>query len=165
MRSLRMGVVLCLIALIFSCYSTRPLQYDVTFDYDVDFNFARVSSYDWLTMPGTSKIDRFNRIRIQSAVAEELQPKGLKRTSHNPDVLIVMYGGASKDVNTAVLKIDYDVYDVGRLKLAFYDGQSKEEVWWGETRADLFYNMSADQLDETIDGAVKRILEHYPPTR
>ena len=163
MRSLRIGVGLCLIALIFSCYSTRPLQYDVTFDYDVDFNFAKVSSYDWLTMPGTSKIDRFNRIRVQSAVAKELQPKGLKRTSHNPDVLIVMYGGDFKEVNTAVLKIDYDVYDVGRLKLAFYDGQSKKEVWWGETRADLFYNMSADKKDDTIDVAVERILEYYPP--
>jgi len=165
MRSLRIGVGLCFIALLFSCYSTKPLQYEVTFDYDIDFNFANVSSYDWLTMPGTSKIDRFNQIRIQAAVAKELQPKGLKRTSRNPDVFIVMYGGDFREVNTAVLKIDYEVYDVGRLKLALYDGKLKEEVWWGETRADLFYNMSAEKKDEIIDVAVKRILEYYPPQR
>jgi hypothetical protein len=59
--------------------------------------------------------------------------------------------------------MDYEVYEVGRLKLALYDAKSNEEIWWAETRADLFHQMSPEEKDRMIAFAVHRILEYYPP--
>ncbi len=88
---------------------------------------------------------------------------GLKIAQQNPDVFLVMYGGDHKAVDMTVM-MDYEVYTVGRLKLALYDAKSNEEIWWAETRADLFHHMTPEEKDRTIAFAVHRILEHYPPT-
>jgi hypothetical protein len=73
-----------------------------------------------------------------------------------------MYGGNRKAVDMTVMT-DYEVYEVGRLKLALYDAKSNEEIWWAETRADLFHHMSPEEKDRMIAFAVHRILEYYPP--
>ncbi len=86
----------------------------------------------------------------------------MKLNVKKPDVFLVMYGGGYKAVDMTVV-MDYAVYDVGRLKLAMYDAESHNEIWWGEARADLFYEMTPAQKDEVIETSVQRILEYYPP--
>jgi hypothetical protein len=61
--------------------------------------------------------------------------------------------------------MDYDVYTVGRLKLAFYDAASNREIWWGETKANLIHNMTPEEKDDVTKNAVERILWYYPPPR
>jgi hypothetical protein len=113
-------------------------------------------------MPATSRIEPFNQIRIKDAVDASLSAKGLKVMVDNPDVFLVMYGGGYKAIDMTVM-MDYAVYEVGRLKLAMYDAESRQEIWWGEGRADLFNEMTPDQKDEVIANSVRRILEKYPP--
>ncbi|MEJ2286966.1 MAG: DUF4136 domain-containing protein, partial [Desulfobacterales bacterium] len=83
-------------------------------------------------------------------------------TDKNPDMFIVMFGGNYKAVDMKVL-MDYEVYTVGRLKLALFEATTNREIWWGETQADLFHDMTPDQKDQVTKTAVTRILEHYPP--
>ena len=144
------------------CARTKNTYHRVSFDYDVSVDFSRVKTYDWVSLPGTLRIDQFNRTRIQDVVDKQLDAKGLKISPRNPDVFLVMYGGDHKEVDMTVM-MDYDVYTVGRLKLALYDAKSNEEIWWAETRADLFHHMTAEEKDRMIAFAVHRILEHYPP--
>jgi hypothetical protein len=59
--------------------------------------------------------------------------------------------------------MDYDVYTVGRLKLAIFDAASNQEIWWGETKANLFHDMTPEEKDTVTKTAVTRILEYYPP--
>ena len=73
-----------------------------------------------------------------------------------------MYGGNYKAVDMAVM-MDYKVYNVGRLKLAMYDAQSNQEIWWAETRADLFHELTPAQKEAVVATAVQDILEYYPP--
>jgi hypothetical protein len=134
----------------------------VNYDYDVKVDFTRVKTYDWVSLPGTLRIDQFNRIRIQDVVDKKLNARGLKISSRDPDVFLVMYGGDIKAVDMTVM-MDYEVYTVGRLKLAFYDAKSNEEIWWAETRADLFHHMTSEEKDRVIAFAVHRILDYYPP--
>ncbi len=162
MKSLTACIVVSLMALAIGCAGTKNGYHSVNYDYDISVDFTRVKTYDWVSLPGTLPIDQFNRIRIKDLVDKQLEAKGLKISSKNPDVFLVMYGGDRKAVDMTVM-MDYEVYTVGRLKLALYDAKSNEEIWWAETRADLFPNMTAEEKDRIVAFAVHRILEHYPP--
>ena len=162
MKSLSTFTVVCFLALTISCAPTKSVDRGVNMDYDVNAEFSRLKTYEWVSLPGTMRIDQFNRIRIQDVANSELKAKGLKLTSQNPDLFIVMYGGQTKAVDMTVM-MDYEVYSVGRLKLAFYDAKTNDEIWWGETRADLEHHMTPEEKDKVIAFAVHRILAHYPP--
>ena len=162
MKSLTIWIVVSLMAFTIGCTRTKTGYHSVNYDYDVSVDFTRVKTYDWVSLPGTLRIEQFNRIRIQDLVDKQLDAKGLKISPRNPDVFLVMYGGDLKEVDMTVM-MDYEVYTVGRLKLALYDAKSNEEIWWAETRADLFHHMTSEEKDRMIAFAVHRILEHYPP--
>ena len=163
MKSVNAWIVVCLFTLFAGCSAPdKTIYHDVTYDYDVNTDFTRIKTYNWVKMPATSRIEPFNQIRIKDAVDASLSAKGLKVMVDNPDVFLVMYGGGYKAIDMTVM-MDYDVYEVGRLKLAMYDAESRQEIWWGEDRADLFNEMTPAQKDEVIANSVRRILEKYPP--
>ena len=156
----------CILAslMVFSIFfaRTKTAYHSVNYDYDVNVDFTRIETYDWVSLPGTLRIEQMNRIRIQDIVDKKLDAKGLKISPRNPDVFLVMYGGNRKEVDLTVM-MDYAVYTVGRLKLALYDAESNDEIWWAETRADLFHHMTPEEKDRVIAFAVHRILDYYPP--
>lgn len=163
MKSLDAGILICILALVFGCMAPeKPVYHNVTYDYDVKVDFNQIKSYNWVKMPATSRLDEFNQVRIKKAVQDKLGTLGMKVNIDNPDVFLVMYGGSYKAVDMTVV-MDYAVYDVGRLKLAMYDTQTHEEIWWGEARADLFHEMTPAQKDQVIETSVRRILQYYPP--
>ena len=164
MRSLSALIAVCLVVLAIGCAPTRTVYRDVNFDYDVNADFSRLKTYQWVSMPGTLRIEEFNRARIREYVNTELGAKGLRMTEDNPDMFVVMFGGGYKAVDMTVL-MDYDVYTVGRLKLAFFDAASNREIWWGETKADLLHDMTPEKKDFVTKTAVTRILGYYPPKR
>ncbi len=161
-----LNVCLCVVflAVIFGCIApdNTPVYHDTTYDYDVKTDFSQIKSYDWVTMPGTSRLDSFDQIRIKDVVNTQMDAKGLKNVSDNPDVFLVIYGGNYKAVDMSVM-MDYAVYNVGRIKLAMYDAKSHQEVWWAEARADLFHNMTPVEKDKVVATAVQKILAKYPP--
>jgi hypothetical protein len=161
---------LCILVVTLGCASTKPAQHEVYFDYDVNFDFTKPKTYEWRIYPATLQIDQFARIRIEDAANKQLATKGLRLSPNSPDLYIVLYEGTIKNFNLAALKMDYEVYEVGRLKLVFFDARSGREIWWGETRADLFYQGTPEEYQGTpqeknkvVNVAVERILEHYPP--
>ena len=164
MRSLSAFVAVCLVVFAIGCTPTRTVQYDVSFDYDVNADFSQMKTYQWVSMPATLRIEEFNRARIREFVDIELGTHGLTVTESNPDMFIAMFGGGHKAVDMTVL-MDYDVYTVGRLKLAFFDAATSREIWWGETRADLPHDITPAQKDHVTRSAVMRILEKFPPKR
>jgi len=162
MKSLNACVVVCLLALFLGCGPRENIYHDVTYDYDVAVDFDQIKTYNWVKMPATSRLDEFNQIRIKKIVNAKLESQGLVVQIDNPDAFLVMYGGGYKAIDMTAM-MDYAVYDVGRLKLAMYDAKSHNEIWWGESRADLFYELSPAEKDEVIANSVLRILEYYPP--
>ena len=162
MKSLATCILASLMVFTIGCARTQTVEHSVNYDYDVSVDFSRVKTYEWISLPGTLRIQQFNRIRIRDVVDRQLDAKGLKKSPRDPDVFLVMYGGDYKSVDMTVM-MDYEVYTVGRLKLALYDAKSNEEIWWAETKADLFHHMTSEEKDRVIAFAVHRILEHYPP--
>ena len=94
MKSLTACLALSLMAFTIGCASTENAYHRVEYDYDVNVDFTRVKTYDWVSLPGTLRIDQFNRIRIQDVVDKQLDAKGLKIAPRDPDVFLVMYGGS-----------------------------------------------------------------------
>jgi hypothetical protein len=163
MKFLTACIVICFIILFVGCSAPdKPAYHNVTYDYDVKVDFNQIKTYNWVKMPATSRIDELNQIRIKEAVNAQLSAKGLTVKIDNPDVFLVMYGGAYKAVDMTI-GLDYAVYDIGRLKLAMYDAEYHNEIWWGEARADLFHEMTPAQKNDVIENSVRRILRFYPP--
>ncbi|MGB5748025.1 MAG: DUF4136 domain-containing protein [Desulfobacterales bacterium] len=162
MRSLRAFIAIWLVALAISCAPSKTVYHDVNFDYDVKTDFSKLKTYQWVSMPATLRIEEFNRARIRQYADSELGARGLRVTEDSPDMFIVMFGGGYRAVDMTTL-MDYEVYTVGRLKLAMYDATSNHEIWWGETKADLFHDMTPQESDTVTKTAVTRILEYYPP--
>lgn len=162
MRSLSALMAVCLMALVMGC-SQEIVYHDVNYDYDVTADFSRMKTYQWVSMPATLRIDEFNRSRIREYTDIELETRGLAVTEDNPDMYIVMFGGGYKAVDMSKM-MQYEVYTIGRLKLAMYESASNREIWWGETKADLHLDMSPEQKDEVTKSAVTRILMYYPPS-
>jgi len=162
MRSLSALIGVCLVVFAIGCTSTKTNQHDVSFDYDINADFSRMKTYQWVSLPATLRIEEFNRTRIRDYVDTELGARGMIVTEDNPDMFIAMFGGSYKAVDMTVL-MDYDVYTVGRLKLAFFDAASSREIWWGETKANLEHDMTPEQKNQVAKSAVIRILEQFPP--
>ena len=163
MRSLIACIVACLSIPCIGCaVPDKPVYHDVTYDYDVEVDFERIKTYNWVKLPATSRIEDFNQVRIRNIADAKLGTLGLSLDIKDPDVYLVMYGGGFKAVDMTVM-MDYAVYDIGRLKLAMYDSESSQEIWWAEARADLFFEMTPAQKDEVIENSVQRILDTYPP--
>jgi hypothetical protein len=163
MKSLNACIVICFVVLTVGCAAPEKTLYqDVTYDFDVNVDFSRLSLYNWVKLPASSRIDQFDQLRIKDAVNSQLEAKGLKVDSEKPDVYLVMYGGDYKAVDMTAM-MDYKVYYIGRLKLAMYDAQSHQEIWWGETRADLYHELTPAQKDSVIATAVQNIFKYYPP--
>jgi hypothetical protein len=88
---------------------------DVSYDFDQQFNFAGIKTYDWLPVPEKTQWNELTLKHINYAVNNELQAKGLTMTSRNPDVLIALHGGKEKRVDVQEWGYAYDDRN-------FYDG-------------------------------------------
>ncbi len=162
------SAILSLLLLIttIGCQSAGVMYPDVDYDYNITTDFSNIKTYDWHPTSGGLKIDYLNMVRIKDAVKTQLKAKGIEHSSIAPDFLIVMYGGTTKEYTTRWRGWNDDLwYEEGRIKLAFFDPQSSEVVWWGETRANVFYYMEPEEKNQLIEQAVTRILFKYPPTK
>lgn len=73
--------------------------FDINYDYDPEFDFAVLKTYDWMSIPKKHRANELTIKHIKSAVNRELRARGLTMTSENPDVLIALHGGKEKKVD------------------------------------------------------------------
>ena len=85
--------------------------YGVQHDFDKQFDFKSLKTYDWMSVPEKADIDSLNVERVKKAVNAELQAKGLMMTSDNPDFLIAEHLGKKDKVQITSWGYDYGPYD------------------------------------------------------
>lgn len=95
MKTIKAFLVLFLMGFIVSCSTI----YNVQYDYDINVNFARLKTYDWLPIHEEADISSLDIKRIRNSVNSHLKTKGLKITSDNPDFLIVVHVGKEQKLN------------------------------------------------------------------
>lgn len=164
MKVLRILLILSLCLTAAGCARLGKSMDNVAYDYNVATDFSRIKTYDWHPTSGGTRLNQLTDARIKTAVVSELQAKGIEYSSDDPDFLIIVYGGNSREYTTKWRGWDDELwYEQGRLKLAFFDTTANQVIWWAETRADVFYNMEPDRKNKVVDDAVIRILAKFPP--
>ena len=95
MKAINIFLFLFIIYFTISCSTI----YNVQYDYDINVNFARLKTYDWLPIHEEADISSLDIKRIRNSVNSQLKTKGLKITSDNPDFLIVVHVGKEQKLN------------------------------------------------------------------
>jgi hypothetical protein len=148
------------------CQTQRVVYPDVDYDFNITTDFSDIKTYTWHPTSGGVKVNHLTIARVQNAVDSQLQAKGLEISLNEPDFYIVLYGGTYQEYTTRWRGWDDNLlYNVGRIKLAFFDTQTNKIIWWGETRADVFFYMEPEEKDKIVGDAVTRILTKYPPNK
>lgn len=161
----------------------------VNHDYDVNADFESYETFTWIEQkinpaPGnvqTAQVqnDLLNN-RIRSAVSEQLRLRGMREDANDPDILLAYHVGVQDKIAVqdwgyhysdyywgyGGRQIDVYNYQQGTLIIDIIDADKKELVWRGAGQKTLREGpVSPEQTTKTINEAVARIMEAYPPAR
>ena len=164
-------LAVCLGILIANC---SPV-YQISYDYDRTADFTSPKTYSWLPLQAKDQTDELLHKRIKHTVNNELESKGYKMVSDNPDFLILAKIGTKKEWWHGGGGHGYGgrgyhyggsystQIEAGTLLLDFVDAKSKNLIWRGKASAVLDYNLSPEKLDKLVDEVVRKIFEEFPP--
>ena len=168
------NVVLLLISFLIVSSLSCSFIYDVSYDYERNAELLGLRTYDWLPIPEGAGMDSLLTKRINNSVDNQLESKGLRRTSDHPDFLIAMHVGTEEKVRYTDWGYRYGPYwrgpsyskfkyQEGTLILDFVDSQSKELIWRGVAKGFVDSGMTPKKRDKLVNEAVQKILENFPP--
>jgi hypothetical protein len=156
--------VLGLLVFFVACATSIEVPKDVNYDYNVNFDFTKLKTYDISPTPTTGGIEHLMMERIRTAIDTQLQDKNVKKASSNPDFLVTIYGVRSKIFTTAWRGPGEDlIVEKGKLVLQFFDPETNRVIWWGEARAILDPNRKPADETKMVNDVVHRILQKFPP--
>ncbi|MDQ6470116.1 DUF4136 domain-containing protein [Flavobacterium sp. LHD-80] len=178
-------IPLVLLGLFYSCSPTVK----VTTDYDHSANFSQYKTftvYDLKAQEG--QVNQLNADRVAKAIRAEMTAKGFVESTDNPDLKVNavsilknktqvtadtnfygyggMYrpygywgGGAMMGGGTTTFN-SYDYVD-GSLVIDIVSSKTQKLLWQGIGNAQI--DSKPDNPEEFIAGAIKKILEGFPP--
>ncbi|MCI0635474.1 MAG: DUF4136 domain-containing protein [Actinobacteria bacterium] len=166
------------IALVYGLTALAPgcSTISTTHDYDTTFDFSSLKYYAWIDGTGDIGIDDLNLRRVRAAVNRVLGAKGYVEAAENLDFLVAVHGGTRSRVSISERQygrrgwygsggVDVYQYDEGMLSVDVVDARQNQLVWRGTATKVLARDPSPEKIEETINLAVDRILEKFPPPR
>jgi hypothetical protein len=178
MKAAALITLLLLAVTLFGCSGI-----EVNTDYDTNFDFSQLRTYDWISQQAPVFRDRrvdttlFQK-RLQSSVEAEMAAKGFtKHTgSGEPDFQIAYYVGTEDRVDVTTYGYHYprgpywwggdiDVYHYrqGTLILDFVEPEKDELIWRGIATKVIDEGASPEKVQRNVDEVVKKILGRFPP--
>lgn len=103
---------------------------------------------------------------IQNAVNNQLESKGYKLVSKNPDFSIVAKVGIKDEYWYGSGYYGYRYahkIEAGTLLLDFINLRESRLIWRGEALGLLDYNSSSEKINKLVREAVGKILKEFPP--
>ena len=168
-------LLLILAALFAACSSIST-----NFDYDEKADFSGLSSYDWIEPPEGSNHSPLVYNRVVNSVNEKLAARGYTRVTEQPDFLVAAHLGSKNMLRVVdwgynyhpnyyyrgVGSRDLEVreYEEGSVVLDIIDGSTKELLWRGTARKTVDPDASPQQITKTVDEAVEKLLQSFPPS-
>ena len=157
-------LVLSFLVLFAACAQTVDVPKTVNYDYNINFDFTKLKTYDFSPMPTTVGVENLMMERIKTAIDTQLQAKNVTKTPNNPDFLVTIYGVRTSIFTTAWRGFDSDlIVEKGKLVVEFIDPETNRVIWWGETRAILDPSREPEIETQMVNDAVHRILQRFPP--
>ena len=148
--------------------------YDVSYDYDREVDLTRLRSYACLPMPKELATDELVVGRVKRAVDAEMEEKGIRTASDDPDFLIAMHVGSEEKVSYQDWGYSYGgywrrggtskfKYQEGNLVLDFVDAESKQLIWRGQAKGFVDRKSNPKKDEKLVNEAVRKILKNFPP--
>ncbi len=167
MKKIHLFLGFILLALLSSCSSLRT-----AFDYDKDVDFANYRTFAFHKEGMAElKVNDIDKKRFIQAISADLQSKGLKKNTENPDLLVnVVIKGKDK------IRVSDDYYGYGwwrpypsmtvrqykesTIYIDIVDRAKNQLVWQGKGTDE--FNSSERDKDARIQETVTQILAQYP---
>ena len=160
-------------------------------DYNPDMDFSTLKSYSWLRDVDNPGEDlRINNPlvinSVRSAVDEELQARGLEKTSREKaDFLVVWFGAIeqvlkTENINHFYRRYGYGTlyqdpywnssptvasekeYEQGQLIIDIVDPKTNKLIWRGTAKNRIVPDQTEEGAKKNLKTAVQKILENFP---
>ena len=169
-------IIFLIVFLVGFFISCSPI-YSVSFDSDKNVDLSQLSTYDWLPVPKAANINNLDQARIKKAVNAELEAKGLRLASMNPDFLIavdiitkeklriIQWGYPyyySYRAYDGSLSVDSYQYEEGTFILDFVKPASNNLIWQGTARVSIDFANTPEKRERLIKEAMQKILQNFP---
>jgi len=179
--------LLFFVGLVISCSTI----YDLHYDFDTNANFKSLKTYDWMPTPEKSYTHRLDMRHVKKTANAELKANGVMMISDNPDFLITVHLKKKEKVRVVNWRYDDGPHRGDRggyrghgrywgddrgpmgsstyhheelsLILEFMNPRSKKMFWRGKAKTELDNVNTSKEREKLINGAVKQILNNYPP--
>ena len=146
------------LGLMVSILNCSPV-YNVSQEYAAKVDFTGLKTYNWVSKGSQGSTER----GFEAAINVQLEAKGYRMTSENPDFMI----DARVRSNQIQLRASgggNDRYLEEMLVLRFLDAQSNTVLWKGEATGMLYANYTSEELNELVSDAAKEMLREFPST-
>lgn len=175
MKRLKRGILLLLLAIVFTACSSVQVVTD--YDKEVDFDQYQTFAY-YKSGIDKAEISDLDKRRILKAIDKSMLEKGFTK-SKEADLLISIYTDATKEVNVYPNYYGWyspwwgypgyynrsSSYTKGTLYIDIIDRASKTLIWQGVGQGAINPEADVDKKTERINTIVEKIMEKYPPER
>jgi hypothetical protein len=148
------------------------------FDYDTDFDFTALQSYEWKIWQPDPDEDPLSRRRVERALVEGLNAEGYRHDPDDPDFYVAIHLGSEERIDVVNWGYGYgrgagrygprDVsvytYQEGTLIIDMVDARSDELVWRGTARRVFTSAPTAEEKTRIVNQAVQKLLAGFPPS-
>lgn len=175
MKNLGTLLILVFVGFVLGCSTITVSQ-----DYDPEYDFSQLKTYDWLPLSEKEPLSDLDVRRVKDATNRVLMAKGYTASADTPDFLVAMHGGKQRRVDVVdwgynwgwygplwgpgASRIDVYQYDEGTLTLDFVDAEKRQLVWRSSARAVISERETPQSRQEKITKTVTKMLEKFPPT-
>lgn len=149
---------------------------NVDYDYDPEADFTSLKSYAWFPIPRENVRYELLIKQIKNAMTRQLHVRGFRMAPDDPDFLIALHGGFQSRMDYldwqylyehyqtywAKRRTDVTLYEDRQLIVDFIDRRSRELIYRATATA-FIPEPAPKERQKTIDEAIAKILENFPP--
>lgn len=147
----------------------RGVAVDSTHDPEVDF--AKLHTYDWLSLPPTAPT-AVSDTTVVGVLAATLEKKGMQRNKERPDVLIAVHRTIEGSLNTKGSGYEWQDgrlqrYELqkGSLVIDMVDPTSKQTIWRGSAEGAFRADYMPEERQKFLTELLTDMFADYPPRR
>ncbi|GLS82395.1 DUF4136 domain-containing protein [Paraferrimonas haliotis] len=178
MKRLMIGATLALTGVLAGCASNNAVV-----DYDMDYDFSQISSYQW--QPSATSDDPLAQDRIEQAVKAALSAKGLS-ASEQADVRVVTYAKLEERAKKSAFSVGVGGGSYGSsggvggsvnvpvgagtewhqwIRIDFVQVSDNKLIWRGEASDVWPEGANVVKKDKITRAIVEQIIANYPPKK
>ena len=149
-------------------------SYQATYDYDPEYNFSALKTYDWISDPAVTAQAELVEKHLRNAVDSKLGEMGYTHATQDADFLIALHLGRQNKTELTPIGYSYGgwyggvnvyQYEEGTLVFDLVDEKNKSLFYRGVVRAEIKHDITFEERQKRIKKAVDKIFQYFPPDK